>query len=78
MPLHDTKVAGIPCKVRVTHFDPGYEGRYAGPAEDCEPAYPPSVDFEICDQRGRPAPWLARKATDKDLNRITDELLQET
>jgi hypothetical protein len=31
-------------------------------------------EFDILDRRGRPAPWLERKATDADRERITEEI----
>ena len=36
------------------------------------------VDFTVCDRRGRPAPWLERKMSDKDTQRIKEEILEKT
>jgi len=74
--LIEATVQGIPCLVRVTHFSPGRPGRYHGPAEDCFPDEDPEFSYDILDRRGRPAPWLARKATDADHDRIC-ELIEE-
>jgi hypothetical protein len=29
-------------------------------------------DWEVCDRRGRPAPWLERKLTAKEADKIND------
>jgi hypothetical protein len=71
-----TRVAGIPCIARVTHF---YRQR---PWRGCASTCPSDMDwygyteceFDILDRRGRPAPWLERKATDADRERITEEI----
>ena len=55
----DTRICGIPCIVRVTHFSPGTpHGRELG--DD------PCWEYEVLDRRGRPAPWLARKIAARD------------
>lgn len=33
------------------------------------------VEFDVLDRRGRPAPWLERKLTDADRERIEYEVL---
>lgn len=76
MNLIEATVQGIPCLVRVTHFSPGRPGRYYGPAEDCYPDEDPEFSYDILDRRGRPAPWLARKATDADHNKISELILE--
>jgi len=70
-----TTVAGIPCIAQVTHYH--YQkplGRSADSDWDCY-GYT-EVSFDICDRRGRPAPWLARKATKDDLARIEIEICE--
>lgn len=76
MPCIEATVQGIPCLVKVTHFSPGRPGRYHGPAEDCYPDEDPEFSYDILDRRGRPAPWLARKATDADHERISELILE--
>lgn len=74
----ETKVAGIPCQVRVGYvhvtkgnFSPRAEtpDEYSGVRE---------IEFDVCDRRGRPAPWLANKLTDEDRERIETEILEMT
>jgi hypothetical protein len=71
-----TKIAGIPAVVRVlyasyTRPDPGTW------ASDIDYWGGWELDWQICDRNGRPAPWLERKATDEDRERIESELIEE-
>lgn len=72
----EATVQGIPCLIKVTHFSPGSPGRYYGPAEACYPAEDPEFNYDILDRRGRPAPWLERKVTDTDRERIGELILE--
>jgi hypothetical protein len=72
----DVRVCGIPAIARVLHYRP-YEPAYRrGHPDNWEPASPPEIDFEILDRRGRPAPWLERKLTDAERERIERELIE--
>ena len=69
--LMDTKIAGIPCTVRIDYVrvtppDPRGDSDwdYYGYTE---------FDYTVCDRRGRPAPWLEKKMTRADEARIHDE-----
>lgn len=63
-------VAGIPCVINVYDFGyapiPGADSDWD--AEGQEP------QWQVCDRRGRHAPWLEAKLTDKDIARIKREL----
>lgn len=75
MDIH-TRVAGIPCIARVMdcrYTRPNYAS-WASP-EDYFGGW--VIEWEICDSRGRPAPWLERKATDADRERIEAELIEQ-
>lgn len=74
--LLNTRVAGIPCKVRVTELVRAEPGCRSGHPDNWTEDEPAEVDFEILDRRGRPAPWLERKASDGDISRITSEILE--
>lgn len=60
------RVAGIPCLIGVTHYE-SVRGSYSynAPSDYDYYGYTES-EWEILDRRGRPAPWLARKATAED------------
>lgn len=70
----ETTIAGIPCIVRVTHYldVPGCFSRNAD--SDLDYYGYTEIEWEVCDRRGRPAPWLDRKMTDKDEDRIRTEI----
>lgn len=71
-----TRVAGIPCIAKVTHFY--RQAPWRGSAHTCDSDLDyygyTECEFEILDRRGRPAPWLERKATDADRERITEAI----
>jgi hypothetical protein len=75
----ETRVAGIPCLARVIHCD--IQAPWRGSAHSCESDMDfygyAECEFEILDRKGRPAPWLERKLTDKDTQRIIDQIIQE-
>ena len=70
----DTRIAGIPCVVEVLYYQPADPGWTLGPPEKCWPPSPAVIEYRVCDRRGRPAPWLERKMTEKDRERIEAEI----
>lgn len=69
----ETRIAGIPCIVKL---DSMFVQKPLGPSCDSDMdcyGYA-EIEFTVCDRRGRPAPWLERKMTDKDQSRIENEL----
>jgi hypothetical protein len=72
-----TQIAGIPCTVEVTRHvvvKPWGGSPHTCPSSDDYYGYS-EVEFEVCDRRGRPAPWLERKMTEDDVRRIEGEIL---
>jgi hypothetical protein len=73
----ETRVAGIPCIVGVTHFE-SVRGSFSYRADSDMDYYGYiECEFTVCDRRGRPAPWLERKMTDKDTSRIESEIAEQ-
>lgn len=72
----EVRVCGIPAIARVTHYRPGDPGRTSGPPEYCYPPEPTELEWVVLDRRGRPAPWLERKLTDAERERIERELIE--
>ena len=70
----ETRVCGIPCIVRVTSWDAYVPAKVGGPPEYCYPAEGGEGDWEILDTRGRPAPWLEKKMTDRDHRLLSEEV----
>jgi len=63
----ESQISGIPCLIEVTEFEqwterPGYY--------KCT-----ELDYEVRDRRGRLAPWLKRKLTRNDHDRIVGEII---
>lgn len=55
----DWRISGIPCRVRLTNYERDCDGR--------------CIEYIVLDSRGRPAPWLARKASDDEHAAIAAE-----
>jgi hypothetical protein len=72
----DTRIAGIPCRVDVTHYlcvRPWAGSVHTCPSADDYYGYT-EVEFDVADRRGRPAQWLEKKLTNDDRERITREV----
>lgn len=71
----ETRVSGIPCIAKVTH----YTSVRGNPRADSDWDYTgyTECEFEILDRRGKPAAWLERKVTDDDRQRIEQEITEQ-
>jgi hypothetical protein len=59
----ETHISGIPCLIQVHSYVPPDPHKDQGL----------EFDFDVLDRRGRKAPWLARKMTAEDVQRIEEE-----
>lgn len=75
----ETRVAGIPCIAKVTHYfcKPPHRGSPHTCDSDLDFYGYSEIEFEVLDQRGRPAPWLAKKLTSQDAQRIEQEIIEQ-
>ena len=64
---------GLPCIARATSYSPPCNNRRGHP-DDWLPDDPEEIEFELLTLKGKPAPWIERRASQKDLDRIYDEL----
>jgi hypothetical protein len=72
----ESRVAGIPCLIGVTHFD-CVSGSYSyNAASDMDYYGYSDSEWDVLDRRGRPAAWLERKLTDDDRQRIEQEIAE--
>lgn len=62
-----TTIAGIPCQVAITHYEPYDPGNWHEPPSGGE------IEFEVYDRKGYRAAWLERKVTEDDEVRIFKE-----
>lgn len=69
-------IAGIPCTVVVTHYDPGYDARTSGPVDLCHDGANEYVEWQAYID-GERAEWLHELVTDEDEARILEELRAE-
>lgn len=65
----NTRIAGIPCRVRLE-----YHEHYPGTSETPEEPEGYSIE-EVMDTRGRRAGWLRDKMTENDEDRIVGEAM---
>jgi len=72
----ETTVAGIPAIIRVLDWEPYTPAYISGPPEHCYPSEGGYGSWEVLDRRGRPAPWLERKITDRERQRIDDVVFE--
>lgn len=70
----NVRICGIPCVVRVTHWEKYVPAYTSGLPENCYPAEGGYGDYEILDRRGRPAKWLERKMTGADRDRLDETM----
>ena len=70
----ESRVAGIPCIIGVTHYVRVKGSHSYNAASDMDYYGYTECDFVVLDRRGRPAPWLERKLTDS----IQRDIEQET
>lgn len=72
----ESRVAGIPCIIGVSHYE-SVQGSYSYHADsDWDYHGYNDADWDVCDRRGRKAPWLTKKLTVSDVNRIEAEIAQ--
>lgn len=72
----DSRVAGIPCQIEVVTYE-RVRGSYSYNApSDLDYYGYTECEWNVCDQRGRPAPWLERKLTPRDESRIESEIAE--
>ena len=72
----NTTIAGIPCVINL--ISPGFTtpAYSRGHPDNWEPESGDGMEWEVCDRRGRLAPWLACKLSAADVTRIETELLE--
>ena len=72
----ESRVAGIPCIIGVTHFE-SVKGSFDYHADsDWDYHGYTEFEFEVLDRRGRKAAWLERKLTDEMTQKIESEIAE--
>ena len=70
----ETAVCGIPCRVRVTEWEPYCPAVLRADPDDSSEEEGGHGTWEILDRNGRPAPWLERKITGQELAQLEHEI----
>jgi hypothetical protein len=73
----ETRVAGIPCIIGVTHFESvkGSGNKWTA-ASDWDYYGYTECEYEVLDRRGRKAAWLERKITSEINSEIEREIAE--
>jgi hypothetical protein len=74
------RIAGIPCQIAVTDYEPYDPGCTSGPPEHCYPPEGGYGDYRVLDRKGYLAEWLERKIdvmTEQDIQDAIEEYIQE-
>jgi len=72
----ETRICGIPAVIRVTHYK-HHKGTFDRNApSDLDYYGYTDLEYEVCDQRGRPADWLERKMSDRDRDLVEEEIMR--
>lgn len=72
----ESRVAGIPCLIGVTHYE-SVAGSYSyNAASDMDYYGYNDAEWEVLDRKGYKAAWLERKLTARDHDRINAEIDQ--
>lgn len=76
MDIQTTVKGGLPCIARATSYSPGFASKTNAEVDDCFEGEPEEVEFELLTLRGKPSPWIQKIATEADLTRIENEILE--
>lgn len=71
-----TQIQGIPCLVEVTtfiHVKPWKGSPYTCPSSDDYYGYT-EIEYDVLDRKGYRAKWLERKMTDRDVERVKEDI----
>ena len=68
-----SSVQGIPCLIDITNFKVVPANSRCTDSDWDYYGYE-ELEYVICDRRGRPAPWLERKVTDGDRDKIRQDI----
>lgn len=69
-----TTISGIPCQVGIDHYFI-QEPDYTNDCSDVDYYGYEELDFTVYDSKGYKAPWLEKKMSDKDLEKIKAEIV---
>lgn len=66
----ESKIQGIPCIIDVTYYTPQIPATHFDPPEGGD------FEYNVLDRSGRKAPWLQKKITPSDDERIYKQFMR--
>ncbi len=72
----ESRVAGIPCLIQIDRCMVVSGSYDYNAASDFDYYGYKEIEFTVLDRKGYPAPWLERKLTDDDADRIENQILE--
>lgn len=72
----EARIAGIPCKIGVTHFMAQKGSFNYHAASDMDYHGYTEIEYDVLDRRGRKAAWLERKITEDDELNIESSIIK--
>lgn len=73
----ETTVAGIPCVIQVTDWEPYRPPRWSGHPDSWCPGEGGFGDYVILTRKGRPAKLIERKMTQVDIEKLDMEIFEQ-
>ena len=70
----EARIAGIPCKVGVTHYHNQAGNSHAD--SDYDYYGYTDIEYDVLDRNGRKALWLERKVTDEDELNVENSIIK--
>ena len=70
--IFESKIAGIPCKIKVIHYIPYRPSKVYGNGDADPPEYE-DLEYMVLDRKEHPAPWLMKKLKPEDDSRLLEE-----
>lgn len=72
--IFESKIQGIPCKVKVIDYYPYRPAaRWGKEPNESDPPELEGLEYTILDRKGYKAPWLMKKLTAQDDERILED-----
>ena len=68
------EIAGIPCQIDVTHYEPATPTHYGSTPDWSEEGWGGEICWDVLDMEGNPNPYLQDQLTDEQCAEIEDQI----
>ena len=76
MTLIESKIAGIPCLIKVEHFSFQKGNPSCFDVSDWDTQDYLEFNYKVCDRRGYKADWLQKKMSHQDIEYVENSIIQ--